>query len=80
MRAETKRTRNIPGLTGKRYGLGDTDKDHFAELLAVKQGLLKKGGTPDTEKAAKRFLDDWQKGKLGRISLELPPREEEKEA
>ena len=34
--------------------------------------LLKKGGEPDTEKAASRFLDDLRKGRLGRVTLEEP--------
>ncbi len=71
---------SYPGLIEKKYRLGGSDTERFTEVLAAKQGLLKKGGLPDTEKAAKRFLDDWQKGRLGRISLERPPREEEKEA
>ncbi|MCD8011473.1 MAG: ribosome biogenesis GTPase YlqF [Lachnospiraceae bacterium] len=43
--------------------------------LAVLRQCLKKGGEPDTEKAAALFLEDLRSGRLGRITLEIPPEE-----
>ncbi len=54
------------------YGLKDKDGYEFLQSLAIKRGCVKKAGEPDTEKAAKLFIDDFRSGKLGRISLELP--------
>jgi ribosome biogenesis GTPase A len=55
--------------------------DHFAalpeELLsqaAIKRGCLMSGGRPDTVRFATLFLDELRGGKIGRISLERPPK------
>ncbi len=44
----------------------------YAQLsrLAAARNLLKKGGEPDTDRAAALFLNDLRKGALGRITLE----------
>ena len=54
------------------YGFRADSPHAFLETLAARQGLLQKGGEPDPEKAARRFLDDLKRGKLGRISLDRP--------
>jgi ribosome biogenesis GTPase A len=51
--------------------------DRMAEVsvlteIAKNRGCLKKGGEPDTEKAALLLLDDFRSGRLGRMSLESP--------
>ena len=48
-------------------------------LLAVarSRGLVRKGGVADLEKAASLVLTEFRSGKLGGISLELPPYAEE---
>ena len=48
------------------------------ELLAAiakKRGMLISGGEPDAERAAVMLLDEFRGAKLGRITLELPPKE-----
>ncbi|XP_053154901.1 guanine nucleotide-binding protein-like 3-like protein isoform X1 [Hemicordylus capensis] len=40
------------------------DTMEFLAQLARRQGKLKKGGTPDHEKAAKAVLSDWMSGKI----------------
>ncbi|XP_063792113.1 guanine nucleotide-binding protein-like 3-like protein [Pseudophryne corroboree] len=40
------------------------DTLEFLAMLAKRQGKLKKGGTPDHEKAAKSILTDWVSGKI----------------
>lgn len=44
------------------------------ELVGRKRGMLISGGEVDTERAANVILDEYRGGKLGRVSLELPPR------
>lgn len=70
------------GAIEKRYSMDIDLKNRFSEhpgneelseimgLLAAGKGLLKKGGEPDTDRAAAVLLDDFRSGKLGRISLE----------
>ena len=36
----------------------------FIEELAIKKKLLMKKGLPDTKRAARLILSDWQKGKI----------------
>lgn len=62
-------------LLGK-YGFTETDPYKQLEELARKQLILKKGGEPDAEKAAVRFIDDLRKGRIGSFTLELPEKEE----
>ena len=63
-----------PEVLPSRYeGLAETD-DLYATLASVAEirHCLKKGGEPDTDKAAALFMDDLRSGKLGRITLEWP--------
>ncbi|XP_054859941.1 guanine nucleotide-binding protein-like 3-like protein [Eublepharis macularius] len=54
------------------YGVPDfRDTVEFLAHLARRQGKLKKGGTPDLEKAAKAVLSDWTSGKI--IYFTHPP-------
>uniref|UniRef100_A0A9J7YI12 G protein nucleolar 3 like n=1 Tax=Cyprinus carpio carpio TaxID=630221 RepID=A0A9J7YI12_CYPCA len=47
------------------YGIPDFQTAHeFLALLARRQGKLKKGGLPDTDKAAKSVLMDWTGGRI----------------
>ena len=43
------------------------------ELVGRKRGMLISGGEVNTERAAVTVLDEYRAGKLGRLSLELPP-------
>lgn len=59
----------------ERYNLEDGLEAQSYELLgdiALKRGMLQKGGVPDTERAAVMLLDEYRGGKLGKISLEFP--------
>lgn len=44
----------------------------FAEI-ASKRGYLLRGGEIDAERCAKAVVDDFRKGKLGKITFDLPP-------
>ncbi len=65
-------------LLRARYKLeGDLPDDPW-ELLQVigkKRGMLIAGGEVDTLRASVMLLDEYRGGKLGRITLELPPKE-----
>ena len=66
---------NYPGVLEARYGLTAAEPHEILEEIARNQGFLQKGSQPDPAAAARRLLNDWQAGKLGRISLELPEEE-----
>lgn len=40
------------------------DPEDALEEIAVKLNLMMKGGVPDTIRASKRLIDDWQRGKV----------------
>ena len=70
---------NYPKLLCARYNLTPEeieDKDGFdlLEQVGRKRGMLQSGGVVNTERAAIMLLDEFRGGKLGRITLEKPPR------
>ncbi len=68
---------DYPGALAERYKF-DPDPDaqgwELLETCARKRGFLMAGGAVDTERMAAVLLDEFRGGKLGRISLERPPR------
>ncbi|HIT09375.1 MAG TPA: ribosome biogenesis GTPase YlqF [Candidatus Merdivicinus faecavium] len=68
-----------PALLEGRYRLTPEDtagrEDYeLLELVGRKRGMLISGGEVDTLRAATMLLDEYRGGKLGRLSLEAPPR------
>ena len=61
-----------PQALAAKYGELPTQPYEALVQIAEKNQLRKKGGDPDTEKAAARFLDDLRKGRLGALTLEDP--------
>lgn len=63
-----------PDALKQRYGLNETtgDTEELLEKISIRLGLLKLGRVADLEKGAIRLLRDFQTGKLGRITLEVP--------
>lgn len=63
----------------ERYKLAEETMDEDAwELLqqiGAKRGMLMAGGAVNTERASVMLLDEFRGGKLGRITLEMPPKE-----
>ena len=55
----------------------DTPDEALLETVAQSRGFILKGGVYDTERAARIVLDEFRAGKIARISLEQPPKEEE---
>lgn len=52
---------------------GKSEELRMLERVAVRRGCLGKGGAPDYGKAAGLLLKDFRAGRLGRITLEMPP-------
>ncbi|WP_294750379.1 ribosome biogenesis GTPase YlqF [uncultured Ruminococcus sp.] len=55
---------------------GEEDGFELLEAIGKKRGMMIAGGEVNTERAAIMILDEFRSGKLGKITLEAPPREE----
>lgn len=53
----------------------DLEDYEIFELVGRKRGFLISGGEINYERTALTLLDEYRSGKIGRITLELPPRE-----
>ncbi len=75
--------RIAPELFCTRYKLGDPapllEKKPYEllELVGRKRGFLISGGEVDTERAANILLEEFRGGKIGRITLDVPPKTDE---
>lgn len=66
-------TLHYPGAIKKRYEVSEEGEAYeILEAIARSRGCVRKGGIPDSDKAALLFLDELRNGKLGRFSLEWP--------
>lgn len=68
-----------PERLRERYKLtGDlpSEPHELLELIGRKRGCLVKGGIVDMEKAQRIVLTDFRSGKLGTVSLDMPPRDD----
>ena len=68
-----------PASLKERYKLELTGEESPLELLenvGRKRGMMISGGEINTERAAITVLDEFRSGKLGRITLEMPPQRE----
>lgn len=64
-----------PNAISQRYGVKISEEDKGYEILeaiCLKKGWIKSGGISDTARGASHLLDDFQMGRLGRITLEWP--------
>ncbi len=64
-----------PNRIDDRYGITCAEKsptDIFSEIC-LKRGYMLRGAELDTERCAKAVLEDFRKGKFGRITFDLPP-------
>lgn len=69
---------NYPGLLNTRYGIEeDGTPVSFLEAVADKRRCLIRGQEIDYAKAAGIVMEEFRNGKIGRITLEFPPVEEE---
>lgn len=66
-----------PQMLADRYkisGFEDLQSWEILEMIGRKRGMLISGGEVNTERAAVTLLDEYRAGKLGRISMEFPPK------
>lgn len=54
----------------------DMEAQQILSVIAQARACLSKGGEPDMKKAASFLLDDFRSGRLGKITLEFPAKEE----
>lgn len=66
---------HYPDALKERYQIDREDELGALSQIARIRACLVKGGGFDLDKAAAILLDDFRSGKLGRITLEFPPRE-----
>ena len=74
--------KRYPEAIKARYGIDMPEDATGYELLEAagkKRGFLLARGEINTERMAKVLLDEYRSRKLGRITFEMPPREEEKD-
>ena len=70
---------SYPQSLTERYKIEFTSEDDGLTLLekvGKKRGMVISGGEINTERAAITVLDEFRSGKLGRITLEMPPEKE----
>ena len=53
------------------------DPEEILRQIAVRRGCLRAGGIVDLEKARRIVLGELRDGKLGRLTLEYPPLQEQ---
>ncbi len=62
-----------PQCLTERYGIEDySEKLGMYEALCKRRGFILRGGEYDYERGAKALVDDFRKGRIGKISLETP--------
>ena len=68
-----------PEKVAERFKIKDTSLrgPELLDAVCAGRGFLMKGGVYDTERACQVILDEFRGGRLGRITLEAPRREEE---
>ena len=60
-----------PDAISSRYGfIPSESREKDLEEVARSRSFLLKGGAPDTERASVALIDDFRKGRLGRITLD----------
>ena len=60
-------------ILAEKYGVtGEETKLEMLEKVAKRRGFLLRGGEYDYDRAAKAVFDDFRKGRIGKIALELP--------
>lgn len=59
-----------PDILANRFGRALTATYDGLEAIAVARGYKMRGGLPDADRAAAALIDDFRKGRLGKIALE----------
>ena len=63
-----------PDALKTRYNLEELSDEtiEIFENIAIARGFKLKGNQPDYERTAKMIIDEFRKGKLGKIMIEKP--------
>ncbi len=61
-----------PKRLEERYGITGGSKLEMLESVCVKRGFIMRGGEYDFERGIRAVIDDFRKGRLGRITLDTP--------
>ena len=62
-----------PACLTERYGIEDfSEKLGMYEAVCKRRGFIFRGGEFDYERGAKAIIDDFRKGRIGKITLETP--------
>ena len=65
--------KNYPQYLTERYGIEDFSENlKMYEQLCKRRGFILRGGEFDYERGAKALIDDFRKGRIGKITLEKP--------
>ncbi len=70
--------KHYPEVIKERYQIEGEEAVSVLSQIAKVRGCLMKGGEPDLSKAAAIVIEEFRSGKLGRITLEFVPEEEQK--
>lgn len=65
--------KQYPAVLEEKYQADTSDAVEILTQIARTRSCLLKGGELDLAKASRLLIDDFRNGKLGRITLELPP-------
>ena len=69
--------KDYPGVLAERYSIEEVENPTDMLIkIAESRNCLTKGGELDYSKAAILLIDDFRSGKLGKLTLEMPPVEE----
>ncbi len=71
---------NRPEILRERFEIEDMDEHEALIQIAKLRGCIIKGNEYDYDKAASIFINEFRSGKLGKITLEWPPKSQEEEA
>lgn len=61
---------NYPKRLFERYGISGGSKIEMLEAVCERRGFILKGGEYDLERGIRAVIDDFRKGRLGRITLD----------
>lgn len=69
-----------PQILKEKYDIKDVNQDTqiLLELIGKRRGCLLPGGEIDSTRAEALVLTDFRSGKLGRVTLDMPPSEDKK--
>ena len=70
-------SKDYPGLLEERYGIEESDPLPMLEQIAENRKCIQKGGQLDYSKATNIILEEFRNGKIGKITLEMPPAQEQ---